>query len=53
MASRQAGFYKAVRVKAFDNVLTRRLLEARNQLLCISTQLGNQIRGLMKTFGHP
>jgi len=47
----EAGFYKAVRVKAFDSMLTRTLVAARNQLLSISTQLSNQIRGLMKTFG--
>ncbi|EHS51630.1 hypothetical protein PDO_5112 [Rhizobium sp. PDO1-076] len=47
----EAGFYKAVRVKAFDSMLTRALVAARNQLLSISTQLSNQIRGLMKTFG--
>jgi transposase len=47
----EAGFYKAVRVKAFDSMLTRTLVAARNQLLGISTQLSNQIRGLMKTFG--
>ena len=47
----EAGFYKAVRVKAFDSMLTRTLVGARNQLLSISTQLSNQIRGLMKTFG--
>ncbi|MGO4113305.1 IS110 family transposase [Rhizobium ruizarguesonis] len=47
----EAGFYKAVRVKAFDSMLTRTLVAARNQLLSISTQLSNQIRGVMKTFG--
>ncbi|TDW59542.1 transposase [Novosphingobium sp. PhB55] len=47
----EAGFYKSVRVKAFDSMLTRTLVGARNQLLSISTQLSNQIRGLMKTFG--
>ncbi|NKN00970.1 IS110 family transposase [Rhizobium leguminosarum] len=47
----EAGFYKAVRVKSFDAMLTRTLVGARNQLLSISTQLSNQIRGLMKTFG--
>ncbi len=47
----ETGFYKAVRVKAFDSMLTRTLVAARNQLLSISTQLSNQIRGLMKTFG--
>ncbi len=47
----EAGFYKAVRVKSFDAMLARTLVAARNQLLSISTQLSNQIRGLMKTFG--
>lgn len=47
----EAGFCKAVRVKAFDSMLTHGLVTARNQLLSISTQLSNQIRGLMKTFG--
>jgi len=47
----EAGFYKAVRVKSFDAMTTRALVAARNQLLNISTQLSNQIRGLMKTFG--
>ncbi len=32
-------------------MLTRTLVAGRNQLLGISTQLANQIRGLMKTFG--
>jgi transposase len=31
----EAGFYKAVRVKAFDSMLTRTLVAARNQLLSI------------------
>ncbi|UWU25432.1 IS110 family transposase (plasmid) [Rhizobium sp. CB3060] len=47
----EAGFYKVVRVKALDSMLTRTLVRARNQLLSISVQLSNQIRGLMKTFG--
>ncbi len=47
----EAGFYKAVRVKSFDAMLARTLVAAREQLLNMSTQLGNQIRGLMKTFG--
>ncbi|NTI78754.1 IS110 family transposase [Rhizobium rhizogenes] len=47
----EAGFYKAVRVKAFDSMLTRTLVGARNHLLNISIQLSNQIQGLMKTFG--
>lgn len=47
----EAGFFKAVRVKSFDTMLIRTLVSARNQLIIISTQLGNQIRGTMKTFG--
>ncbi len=47
----EAGFYKTVRVKSFDAMLSRTLVGARNQLLDISTKLSNQIRGLMKTFG--
>jgi transposase len=47
----EAGFYKEVRVKAFDSMLIRTLVGARNQLLSVSIQLSNQIRGLMKTFG--
>jgi transposase len=41
------GFYREVRVKGFDSML----VAARNQLLKMTTQLSNQIRGLMKTFG--
>jgi error-prone DNA polymerase len=47
----EAGFYKEVRGKSFDSMLTRTLVGARNQLLSVSTQLSNQIRGLLKTFG--
>src|SRR6478752_6566166 len=37
----EAGFYKAVRIKSFDSMLTRTLVGARNQLLSISTQQPN------------
>lgn len=40
-----------VRIKAFDSMLTRTLVRARNQILSLSTQLSNQIRGLVTTFG--
>jgi transposase len=40
-----------VRVKSRDAMLERSLLGARTQLLGIVTDLSNQIRGLMKTFG--
>lgn len=47
----EVGFYREVRVKAFDSMLSRTLVGARTQLIKISTELSNQIRGLMKTFG--
>ena len=47
----EVGFYREVRVKSFDNMLTRTLVAARTQMLKATTQMSNQIRGLMKTFG--
>lgn len=49
----EVGFYRAVRVKGFDSMLTRTLVAAhgRGQLRQTIVQLSNQIRGLMKTFG--
>ena len=47
----EAGFYKAVRVKGFDAMLTRTLIGVRKQVAGMSIQLSNQIRGVMKTFG--
>ncbi|GAW35451.1 transposase IS116/IS110/IS902 family protein [Roseovarius sp. A-2] len=47
----EVGFFREVRVKGFDNMLTRTLVAARRQLVRITTALSNQIRGLMKTFG--
>ena len=47
----EVGFYRAVRVKGFDSMLTRTLVSARGQLRKTIAQLSNQIRGLMKTFG--
>jgi transposase len=47
----EAGFYKAVRVKSFDAMLTRTLIGVRKQVAGMSIQLSNQIRGVMKTFG--
>lgn len=47
----EAGFYKAVRVKGFDAMLTRTLIGVRKQIAGMSIQLSNQIRGVMKTFG--
>lgn len=47
----EVGFYKAVRVKDSNSMLTRTLVGARGQLIKIVTDLSNQIRGLMKSFG--
>ena len=47
----EIGFYREVRVKGYGPMLMRTLVGARSQLLRISIQLSNQIRGIMKTFG--
>jgi transposase len=47
----EVGFYRAVRVKGYDSMLVRTLVAARARLVQITTELSNQIRGLMKTFG--
>jgi transposase len=47
----EVGFYREVRVKGFDSMLTRTLVSARTRLVRITTELSNQIRWLMKTFG--
>jgi transposase len=47
----EVGFFRAVRVKGFDSMLTRTLVAARTRLVKITTELSNQIRGFMKTFG--
>lgn len=47
----EVGFYREVRVKSFDSMLTRSLVAARNRLVRITTELSNQIRGMMKIFG--
>src|SRR3954449_4681932 len=47
----EVGFYREVRVKGFDSMLTRTLVAARTRLVRICIELSNQIRGLMKTFG--
>jgi transposase len=47
----EVGFYHEVQVKGFDSMLVRTLVAARNQLLKMTSQRSNQIRGLMKTFG--
>src|SRR3981189_1283383 len=47
----RAGWYKEVRVKSRDAMLSKAVSAARRQLLDISTNLSNQVRGQMKTFG--
>ena len=47
----EVGFFREVRVKGFDSMLARTLVAARTRLVRITTELSNQIRGLMKTFG--
>lgn len=47
----EVGFFREVRVKGFDSMLTRTLVAARTRLVRITTELSNQIRGIMKTFG--
>src|SRR5215210_4797042 len=47
----EVGFFREVRVKAFDSRLGRTLVAARNWLVQITTELSNPIRGRMKTFG--
>ena len=47
----EAGFYREVRVKGYDSMQTRTLVAARTKMIGICTELSNQIRGLMKTFG--
>ncbi|TIX62192.1 MAG: IS110 family transposase [Mesorhizobium sp.] len=47
----EVGFYREVRVKGYDSMLSRTLVAARSRLVKITTELSNQIRGLMKTFG--
>ena len=47
----EVGFFREVRVKGYDSMLVRTLVAARTRLVKIATELSNQIRGLMKTFG--
>jgi len=47
----EVGFFREVRVKGFDSMLTRTLVAARIRLVGITIELSNQIRGVMKTFG--
>jgi transposase len=47
----RTGWYRAVHVKSLDAHRARALLGARSQLVGMTTQLSNMIRGVLKTFG--
>jgi transposase len=47
----EVGFFREVRVKSFDSMLSRTLVAARTKLMRTTLDVANQIRGLMKTFG--
>ena len=47
----EVGFYREVRVKNIDSMLVRTLVAARTQMIKMTTQMTNQIRGFMKAFG--
>ena len=44
-------FFRQVRVKAFESMLSRTLIAARTKLVRATLDVASQIRGLMKTFG--
>ena len=47
----RTGWFRAVHVKSLDAHRARALLGARAQLVGMTTQLSNMIRGVLKTFG--
>jgi transposase len=47
----EVGFYREVRVKQYDSMLSRTRVGARNKVIKITIELSNQIRGVLKTFG--
>lgn len=47
----EVGFFREVRVKSFDSMLSRTLVAARTKLVRATLDVANQLRGLMKTFG--
>src|ERR1700761_2256952 len=47
----EVGFYREGGGGGFESMLPRTLVAARDRLVRITTELSNQIRGLMKTFG--
>jgi transposase len=47
----EVGFYREVRVKQYDSMLTRTLIGARTLVIRAGVEFSNHIRGVMKTFG--
>lgn len=47
----EVGFYREVRVKQYDSMLSRTRVGVRNKVIKITIELSNQIRGVLKTFG--
>ena len=47
----RAGWFKAVNVKSLKSHETRAMFKARVGLVGMRTEIGNQIRGILKTFG--
>ena len=45
----EIGYFKEVRVKGFDSMLTRTLVAARTRLVRVTVELSNQIRGLCQS----
>lgn len=47
----RTGWYRVVEVKSFDAHLLRTMIIARSKLVAVRTGIGNQLRGILKTFG--
>ena len=47
----EVGFFREVCVKGYDSTLVRTLVAGRDKLVRMTTELSNQICGLIKTFG--
>ena len=46
-----SGFFSRPPCEGFDSMLARTLIAARTRLVHMTTEISNQIRGIMKTFG--
>lgn len=47
----RTGWYREVKVKSMESHVIRSLLAVRSQLIRVRTQMSNQLRGILKTFG--